>query len=205
MITTKSNKLIHWFFHRYINYIVNKNFHGVKYNTVQVDLTRSVLLIANHFSWWDGFILYHLNTLLFKKRFHIMVLEETVRKVSFIKYMGAFSVAKNSRDILTSINYAAGILNNPANLLVIFPQGKLHSNFVDDINFEKGAFKIYEQVKEKPQLIFAASFIEHLQHKLPTINVYLKSAANVADGGELAAVYQHHYSMSKQQQTKKVI
>jgi hypothetical protein len=58
-----------------------------------------------------------------------MVIEETVQKVSFFKYMGAFSVNKNSREMLASLNYAAELLNDPQNLVLIFPQGKLYSNF----------------------------------------------------------------------------
>jgi 1-acyl-sn-glycerol-3-phosphate acyltransferase len=53
-----------------------------------------VLLLANHFSWWDGFLLYYINQKVFRKQFHVMVIEETVQKVGFFKYMGAFSVNK---------------------------------------------------------------------------------------------------------------
>jgi 1-acyl-sn-glycerol-3-phosphate acyltransferase len=207
MIPAKQNSIIHWFFHRYIHYIVKKNFGAINYNAVEVDAQKPVLLVANHFSWWDGFILYYINSLLFKKRFHIMVIEETVRKVSFFKYVGAFSVAKSSRDILASLDYAAGLLNDPGNLVVIFPQGKLYSNFVDEVSFEKGLLKILDKAAQNTQLIFAATFIEHMQYKKPGINVYLHKHNNniFTDVATLQQAYGQHYTFAKQQQTQIVI
>src|SRR3954463_8204485 len=107
MIYPENNKTVRWFFHQYIKWIIAKNFKKVNFNDIQLDNTRSVLLLANHFSWWDGFILYYLNIKLLKKHFHIMVLEDTMKQVGFFKYMGGFSVNKNSRSVAHSLNYAA--------------------------------------------------------------------------------------------------
>src|SRR6187402_1867328 len=111
MIYPQNNRLIRCFFDKYIRWIIGRNFQDVHFNTIELEQSKSVLLLANHFSWWDGFILYYLNAKLLKKNFHIMVLEETVQKVGFIKYMGAFSINKNSRDMVASLNYAAQLLN----------------------------------------------------------------------------------------------
>ncbi|RVT98263.1 glycerol acyltransferase [Mucilaginibacter limnophilus] len=203
MITTRKNKLIEWFFHWYIIKLVDGNFSSFNFNQVKVDNRRSVLLLANHFSWWDGFVLYYLNQKIFKKRFHIMILEETVRKVFFFKYLGAFSISKNSRDMLASLNYAADLLKNPDNLVLIFPQGKLYSNFVDEVYFEKGIQRVIEKAGKNTQVVFAATFIENFGHKKPGINVYLQNNnSNFATLDELSAAYAQHYSEAKQQQTQ---
>ena len=206
MIYPQKNKLVHWFFHQYILRIVKANFKQVNFNTVTVDKGRSVLLLANHFSWWDGFLLYYINHKVFGKNFHVMVIEETVRKVSFFKYMGAFSVAKNSRDVLTSLNYAAELLANPDNLVLIFPQGKLYSNFIDTVSFEKGLLKIMQAAAGKFQMVFAATFNEGMQYKKPSVNVYLTNAdSNITDLNQLQQAYQQHYDNAKAQQTQIVI
>ncbi|RYU90586.1 glycerol acyltransferase [Mucilaginibacter terrigena] len=202
MIYPQKNKLVSWFFHSYILRIVKTNFHEVKFNEVEVDKGRSVLLLANHLSWWDGFLMYYINHKVFKKRFHVMVIQETVQKVSFFKYLGAFSVTKNSRDMLASLNYAAQLLNDPENMVLIFPQGKLHSNFIDEVNFEKGLSKIMQIAAGKFQTVMAATFIENLQYKKPTVNVYLKSEHDVTD---VQSAYQQHYNSAKQQQIKTVV
>ncbi len=60
--------------------------------------------------------------------------------------------------MLESLEYAAELLNDPKNLVLIFPQGKLYSNFVNNIHFEKGGVaKIIEKAEGKFQLIFAVT------------------------------------------------
>jgi 1-acyl-sn-glycerol-3-phosphate acyltransferase len=205
MLYPQKNKFIRWFFHHYTLNLVKRNFRQVNFNFIEVSKNKSVLLLANHFSWWDGFLLYYINHKVFKKQFHVMVIEETVQKVSFFKYMGAFSVNKNTREVLTSLDYAAKLLNDPKNLVLIFPQGKLYSNFIDKISFEKGLLKILQGDAGRFQIVHAATFIEGLQYKKPTVNVYLATAeagkghGNIAD---LQQAYQQHYDGAKAQQTK---
>lgn len=206
MIYPKNNKLISGFFHRYIGYIISKNFRAFNFNTIEVDADKSVLLLANHFSWWDGFLMYWLNHLLLKKKFHVMTLESTVKKVFFLKYLGAYSVLKNSRSMIESLNYTAELLNNPQNLVLIFPQAKLYSNFTNDIHFEGGLAKIIKQASGKFQYIFANSFIENFEHKKPTVNVYVQNYVQDVNGiDELKQAFQQHYQLAKAQQTQIVI
>jgi 1-acyl-sn-glycerol-3-phosphate acyltransferase len=203
MLYPQKNKLIRWFFHYYILNLVKRNFRQVNFNFIEVSKSKSVLLLANHFSWWDGFLLYYINHKVLKKQFHVMVIEETVQKVSFFKYMGAFSVNKNTREILTSLDYAAKLLNDPENLVLIFPQGKLFSNFIDKVSFEKGLLKILQSAAGRFQIVHAATFIEGLQYKKPSVNVYLATAeAEYQNITDLQQAYQQHYNGAKAQQTK---
>jgi len=202
MIYPQKNKLINWFFHNYILRIVKGNFQQVRFGEAEVDKNKSVLLLANHFSWWDGFLMYYVNHRVLKKCFHVMVIEETVQKVSFFKYVGAFSVSKNSRDMLASLNYAAELLNDPENMVLIFPQGKLYSNFTGNISFEKGLSRIMEAAKGRFQTIMAATFIENLQYKKPTASVYLKAVDGINNMEEAQKQYRQHYDSAKQQQNK---
>ena len=209
MISPKRNRLVHWFFHRYLLWIVGRNFHEVRlHHTSAIISDKAVLLLANHFNWWDGFLMYYVNHKLMRKKFHVMILEDTIREVAFFKYMGAFSVNKNSRDMVASLNYAAGLLNDPQNMVLIFPQGKLYSNFVDQVVFQKGLMKIIALAQQNFDLLFAATFVENFKHKKPTANVYLKTiTGNLAykSMDELTAAYQQHYSSAKQLQTEIVL
>lgn len=131
-----------------------------------------------------------------------MVLEESMRKLGFLKYLGSFSVVKNSREVIASLNYAAELLSDPHNMVVIFPQGKLYSNFIDELHFEKGVSHIAAKAKATFQYVFAATFIENFAHKKPTAHIYLKNL-NVDDlaTDEVFGQYQNHYRASKEQQT----
>ena len=207
MTYPQNNKILRWFFSRYIKRLIRHNFQAVNYNSITVNEDRSVLLLANHFSWWDGFILYYLNDKLLKKKFHIIVLKETMKKVKFFKYLGAFSVNKNSRTVMQSLAYAAQLLNDPPNLVVIFPQGKLYSNFITRVNFEKGVMKVLKQADNKFQLITAVTFVENLGYKKPSANVYLQTIppTKFENISELNDIYQQHYNAARQQQTEIVL
>ncbi|MBK0377905.1 1-acyl-sn-glycerol-3-phosphate acyltransferase [Mucilaginibacter segetis] len=205
MLYPKRNFLIVWIFKTYVKWLVSRQFHEFIFNNVQVDPDRSVLLIANHFSFWDGLILFCLNQKLFKKKFHVMVLQETAYHMGILRYGGAYSVTKNSRDMLTSLDYTAKLLNDPQNLVLMFPQGKLYSNFVSRINFEKGILKPMNKAEGKFQLVFAATFIQYFKHKKPSVTVYLKNEdkSYVNENiGELERSYQQHYTESKDLQTE---
>jgi 1-acyl-sn-glycerol-3-phosphate acyltransferase len=199
MIYPKKNPLIHWFFHHYIRYIIKHNFHDVVIKHEVIDLSGPLLLLGNHFSWWDGFLLYHLNDYLLKKKFHIMILEETVLKVAFMKYMGAFSIKKHSRSVIDSLNYASQLLNPQQNMVVIFPQGKLYSNFVDEVVFEKGLEKIIKQANSSLQVGFAVTFVENFKYKKPVANIYFKTVPKMT-ASELMEAYQEFYQKSKAHQ-----
>lgn len=205
MIYPKKNSFIKWFFDGYIDHIVKINFFSIDFNLIDIDPGSSILLLANHYSWWDGFIFFTLNKRLFKKKFHIMILEENAQKVSFLKYLGAFSVKKGSKDMVVSLNYAAALLNDPGNLVLIFPQGKIYSNFVDRVKFEKGAFKIMIKVKEKFSLVFAACFTENFQNKKPSLNIHLKLHKYVTDMQNLEESYHDFYQHARAKQTAKII
>jgi len=206
MLKPKKNFLITGFFAIYIDWIIKRHFHKIDFNRPKFNPEQSVLLISNHFSWWDGFLLYHINKLVFKKKFHIMVLEESMQKMSFLKYLGSFSVARNSRSVLESLDYAAELLCKADNLVVIFPQGKLYSNFVDDISFEKGASHIAAKTKANFQYVFAATFTENFEHKKPTAHIYLKAfSVNNIKPNEIEQLYKQHYQTAKQQQNCIVI
>ncbi len=107
--------------------------------------------------------------------------------------------------MLESLDYATRLLNEPGNLVLLFPQGKLFSNFVDDVRFEKGVLRIIKQAAGKYQLVFAATFIQFYKHRKQSINVYLKNeTGSYADKSlaELKEAYQQHYNTAKKLQTE---
>jgi 1-acyl-sn-glycerol-3-phosphate acyltransferase len=206
MIYPKKNRIIFWCFRWYVKRIVRNNFGELIIpDLIDVSNNKSILLIANHFSFWDSLILFCVNDQLFKKKAYVMVLEETMRKERFIKYGGAFSVGKSPKAVLNSINYASGLLNQPGNLVLMFPQGKLYANFVEQVHFEKGISRIINQTKTDIHLVFAATFVQYLKLKKPVATVYLKTE-NVNYAGkpvdDLQKAYQQFYSSSKLKQTE---
>ena len=102
-----------------------------------------------------------------------MVQEDQLRKFPFFRYKGAFSVKKNSREALESLSYAAELLNEPDNLVLMFPQGKLQSMHVPDIAFEQGVFRLLQQIQNPCQVIYCATVIEFLESFKPSVHLHL--------------------------------
>lgn len=205
MIYPKNNRLIFLTMHYYVKWLMRRHFREVRYDDIAVDKHKSILLIANHYSFWDSLILYTVNTRLFNKRLHVMILEESMHKYWPFKYAGAFSVKKGSRNVVESLNYAASLLDDPQNLVLIYPQGKLYSNFVTRVNFEKGVMRIIEKAGGKFQLVFAAAFVQYFRSIKPTATVYLKNENENFAGKDIAALqtaYQQFYETKKLEQTE---
>ena len=204
MIKPQSNKIIHQFFSWYISRIIKSDFDRFEYNDIKIEDHKAVLLLANHFSWWDGFLLFHLNKIYFKKHFHVMVLQDTAEKVKFLKYLGAFSIQRNAKSLVESLDYAGKLLDNPANLVLIFPQGELYSSHSASIQFEKGVSRIIAASKKQFQYIFAAILTDYFDRRKPSIKVYLEhwEAKEYNSLQVIKSDYNKHYEQSLKQQTE---
>lgn len=204
MIKPKSNKIIYAFFAWYIGRIIKKDFSGFEYNNIEFDPQKAILLLSNHFSWWDGFLIFHLNRIYFKKKFHVMVLEDTAKKVSFLKYLGAFSIQKNAKSLVESLEYAGQLLNNPENLVLIFPQGQLHSLHSKTINFEKGISRIVAASEKTFNYIFAVILTDYFDHRKAKLNIALQNweSPEFASLQVIKSAYNKHYEASLTQQSE---
>ncbi len=207
MIYPKKNAIIRAGFYAYARFIIARNFSNISFNSIVIENGKSVLLIANHAGFWDGFLMHHINRKLLKKKFHIMLLERTAKRIPILRYGGAFSVKKNSKGIIQSLNFAAQLLNDPQNLVLIFPQGKLYSNFITEVDFEKGVMKVIEKAQGKFQLVYSAMFIEYFTNKKPQANIYLKQLnnTNFTNIQQLQASYQEHYNDARRLQTEIIL
>jgi hypothetical protein len=132
-----------------------------------------------------------------------MVTEENYNKVWFLKYLGSFSVKKNSRSIIETLEYAGGLLDNEDNLVLIFPQGKLYSNHTDEIQFQKGLMNMINTSRRKFQYIFAASFVDYFEHRKASVTCYLQNweGAEFTSLQLIKSAYNKHYESSRVKQS----
>jgi len=176
MIVAKHNRLYTFFFDLLFAFLIQRHFRKVN---IRMDGTIGkgpVLLIANHFSWWDGFIARWVNNKVFGKLFHVMMLEEELGKRPFLRRLGAFSIKKNSRKAIESLHYGANILSKPENLLLLFPQGKFQSSHHHPLQFEKGWLRILEKAPSDAQVVYMACLTDYYAYRKPALTVYLKYA-----------------------------
>lgn len=163
---------------------------------------KSVLLIGNHVSWWDGFWGLRMCNDLFHKRFHVMMLENNLRESRVLRHTGAFSVQPGSRSALFSLNYAAELLNAPGNLLLMYPQGQIQSVYEQEIRFEPGIKRLVAAAAGKPcEIWFYAALVDYMGQPRPLASLTI----GPANGGEgIEAQYQAFFRQCLAEQRQRV-
>ena len=139
-----------------------------------IDHEKPVLILANHFSWWDGFTHYYLNQRHFHKRFHVMMLEEELAKRPLFSRAGAYGVKKGRRYVLETLDYTVELLADPDNMVLIFPAGRIQSLYDRECRFQKGLGKILEKTGTDVQVIFSYIFPEYGSHPKPALHGYFR-------------------------------
>ncbi|RZL37588.1 MAG: glycerol acyltransferase [Pedobacter sp.] len=172
MYLPRKNAFIFNCYSWYINYIINKNFCAFTNTKISINQNEAVLLLANRFSWWDGYMLFQLNKRVFKKQFHVLVSPEDYQNTKYLKYFGAFASTDKGKDLVETLNYAGELLDNPENLVLIFPQGKIKSIHVKQIAFEKGIMQILNASKKKFQIVFAVTLVDYFNNRHPKAKTY---------------------------------
>ncbi|MFC0877033.1 1-acyl-sn-glycerol-3-phosphate acyltransferase [Saccharicrinis sp. FJH2] len=176
MIEARHHKQYEHFFKWYLNRILKKNFHQVKYLDCGYNRQSApTLAIGNHFSWWDGFWMLELNRKKLKKKFHILMLDEQLKPRMFLNKLGAAGITKNSRDIITMLEYCSKLMHDPKNILFFFPEGEIRPQNQNKLHFEKGIMRIIERAPDNLQLMFVVNLTEYFSNKKPTLFSFYKS------------------------------
>lgn len=161
------------FFKAYTRFMLHRHFQDVHLYTEPLH-DGPVLVIANHFSWWDGFIIYELNRRMIRRKFHVMMLEDQLARNAFLRKAGAFSINRNARSITESMRYAAEILQKPDNMLLFFPQGEFQSLHQSPLTFNKGINRLLAHMPEQANLLMVCNLMDYFEHKKPTLSVYTR-------------------------------
>lgn len=156
---------------------IKGNFKPIKIINNTDEKNLPVLLFTNHNSWWDGFWVQYINLHIFKRKFHFMMLEEQLRKFWFLNYTGGFSVRKNSKSIIETLDYTRQLLTDKDNLVLMYPQGKIQSMHEPDFQFERGPEHILKKMKNPVQVIFMVSLVDFISSDKPGLYLYLQEYA----------------------------
>jgi len=180
MIKAKHSKLSQFIFDLYIFPKLKKDFHSINIigDIPEINPEYPLIVAPNHSSWWDGFFLYLLNDKLWNRKFHIMILEESLKKLNFFTKIGGFSINQNSpKSIYESLKYTSELMKEDQNsLFVIFPQGILLPGFIPSYTFGKGIDKIIEYYDNKVNLLLLSINLFFLNEE--KAEVFLKFSDN---------------------------
>ncbi len=172
MIKAEHKKWAKLIFDPYINYLLHKNFDAFYVTGSIPDLRKypELIITPNHFSWWDGFITYHLLSKITPKIVYTMMLEDQLKKYWFFKNVGAFSINQsNPVSIVRTLEYTREILENKENIVVLYPQGEIQSLLSEDIIIKPGLKILLEKNGSGKYVLPLALKIEYGKNKRPYI------------------------------------
>lgn len=175
MIRARHTEPWNRFFQYYIRRKLKRHFRGPEIIHPEICPEKAVLLIGNHFSWWDGFFALQSAKRFFAKKIHVMMLEEELRPRRFLSYAGAFSIAPASRTALESLQYATGLLTDPENMVVVFPQGEMRPHWERPLRFQSGWTRILEMAKSDAALWFQAALPVYGSDPRPLLKIWLQA------------------------------
>ncbi len=176
MIRANHNKYWVKFSHYYTKFLIWFFFRNVRYIGEYEEKNLPILIIGNHFSWFDGFIQILLNLEVFKRRFNFMMLENELKKNMVLTKIGASSISKGKRSSLESLDYAVEMLQDKDNMFLFFPQGKIKSVYTRTFVFEKGLLThILKNMKNEYQLVFNVNLIDYGAWRKPEISAYYET------------------------------
>lgn len=174
MIISNRHPLFYKLFLPFMRWHMLRTFRALTlFNKIQLKPNHSILLLCNHFSWWDGFLAAYLGHFIFKKKLFTMMQEDHLQKRMWLSRLGSFSISRTSRDMLRSIQYAARQLNLPENLVTVFPEGALQSNHSTEIIIEKGISYLVKNIKGNCQIVYCAVLIDYFESFKPTAYFHL--------------------------------
>jgi 1-acyl-sn-glycerol-3-phosphate acyltransferase len=179
--------------------MIRKKFHTIIVEKRDIDISKPILLISNHISWWDGFWAMYINLTLFKKKFYFMMHEKQLLEYKFFNQTGGFSINNQYRHIIDSINYSSSILEDKNNLLVIYPQGEINSIYQSNFIFKRGIEKIIKQ--KDITLLFSANLIDYFSNPKPSVFIYLEEYHGDYNLRDIENAYNDFYKSSIEKQT----
>ena len=175
MIKAKHHWFIYPFLVEYGWLRLKMHFSKIKMRGPSVDKEKPLLIIANHFSWWDGFFISSLNKKKFKKKFHIMMEEKQLVENRILNYGGVFSIKKNSKQVIESLSYTLELLKDPGNMVALFPQGQFESSCQHPLHFENGLNWILKKLPQQVEMIFLANQVEYFDSAKPNLFIHFET------------------------------
>ncbi|QQS36417.1 MAG: lysophospholipid acyltransferase family protein [Ignavibacteriales bacterium] len=147
----------------------------------EIEPGSSLLILPNHFSWWDGFFIDYYTKHFIKRKIHLLMLEEQLKRYWFFKKVGAYSInPDNAKSTFESLQYTAEVLNDLDNFVVYYPQGKIEQYEKRPPLFKPGVLKVLENSKLKTNVLPVGFKISYSENKLPDVFVRSGKMISVA-------------------------
>ena len=184
MITADHKYWARFVFNLYIDKQFKKHFNGFKIvnQLPLIEKDKSLIILPNHFSWWDGFLIDYINRKLINRKFYILMLEEQLNRYWFFQKLGAFSINQNNpKSIIETSLYFKQLLKFNNSLISFYIQGKIEPFGYENITIKNG-IKIFIKGNEQNTQLLPISFkFQYYEDKKPDILCRFGNVLNATD------------------------
>lgn len=170
MISARHDWWAEALFFSYIRGLLRRSFQSLRLmgGLPDLDPRQPLLILPNHGTWWDGFFVYLLNRLLFRRRLHLMMLERQLERFRFFSRVGAFGIRPGMpRSVGETLRYSAALLGEPGNALCLFPQGELRYHALRPLGYQRGVESVLRLCGRAVQILPLAMRCELLGAQRP--------------------------------------
>lgn len=139
----------------------------------RVPADRPVIFVANHVSWWDGFLLRDLHRAVAPDRpLFTPMLARELRRHAFLAHLGALPLEQSTggvRGVLRALEQRRA--QDPRFCVAFFPQGRIRPSWARPLGLERGIELLVERLAPC-SVVPVALHIEPLNRLRPTAFVH---------------------------------
>lgn len=182
MITAARTPLLSTAWAHYVSWKLRRSFRAL-WARGALPVDEPVVLYANHTNFWDGFVAHAVIERAGRVGYAMME-EQNLRRFSFLRHLGAFSVRRGSpSSARETLRHAASLLERPRATVLVFPQGRFET-FDAPLQFERGVELLarWAKVRLVPMALRYAMF----EHEYPDVLISLGEPHAAESTAELA-------------------
>lgn len=185
----------------YVNRILSRDFTKIQIIGKFPHNEKSVLIIGNHSTWWDGFWALYLNNKKLHKNFYVLMLEKELARRKFFTRVGAFSINPEARKVKEPLLFTRKLLEASNNMVLFFPEGKFSPATQNYKLFNRGVSFLYHETV-KFNTLFIAYVTDYFQYRKPILNIYVLEANlnQNCSSQEIEKAYNNFYAQCLDQQ-----
>lgn len=147
--------------------------------------TGPVVLVANHFSWWDGlWVMLHLRQSSWQ--LSVPMLQHQLEKRPFLRWWGALPLHRG-RQLPQQIAACVQACSQAHQVLLLFPQGQIASAQTSEFVFEGGL--LGKLLYNGATCVFLYQCVEYGHLPRPEAHHFVKFAATVTTAEEAQTQY----------------
>lgn len=167
---------------------MNQRFSRVHVTAPRAQIHRDIplMLVANHVSWWDGFLLIELQRVLRPGApFFTIMLESELRQHPFLRRIGAIGIDPQSpATVLAAIReLSRRVEERPDSAIFFFPQGRIWPSYRRPLGFRRGIEVFCEAIDSV--VLPVAIHVEPLNRIAP--HAFVTAGEPLTDGEPLSS------------------